>query len=184
MFVYSSYLKITEKTPMAELLSIQEVAQITGLHEITIRRYVHSGELEAVRIGRRIRVRPEAVDRLMGPMRPDPEPKPTPQSEPYLKEGAAVYEVASQRQADETIPGSLAVSPCSWSSCRPRKCPLLRSLWLAATAAPGDDASPDGGDACREPAGPDGLAATHRRRRAWPIPKRSTTRCNCHACRR
>ena len=34
---------------MAELLSIQEVAQIAGLHEITIRRYVRSGELEAVR---------------------------------------------------------------------------------------------------------------------------------------
>ena len=89
---------------MAELLSIQEVAQITGLHEVTIRRYVRSGELEAVRIGRRIRVRREAVDRLMKPMRPEPEPEPTPQSEPYLKEGAAVYEVAFQRLAVETIP--------------------------------------------------------------------------------
>ena len=39
---------------MSDLLSIQEVAEITGLHEITIRRYVRSGELEAVRIGRRI----------------------------------------------------------------------------------------------------------------------------------
>ena len=67
---------------MAELLSIQEVAQITGLHEITIRRYVRSGELEAVRIGRRIRVRREAVDRLMKPMHPDPEPEPALQSEP------------------------------------------------------------------------------------------------------
>ena len=67
---------------MAELLSIQEVAQITGLHEITIRRYVRSGELEAVRIGRRIRVRREAVDRLMKPMHPDPELEPALQSEP------------------------------------------------------------------------------------------------------
>ncbi len=89
---------------MAELLSIQEVAQITGLHEITIRRYVRSGELEAVRIGRRIRVRREAVDKLMKPMRPDPEPEPALQSEPSLKEGAAAYEVMSQRQAVETIP--------------------------------------------------------------------------------
>ena len=89
---------------MAELLSIQEVAQITGLHEITIRRYVHSGELEAVRIGRRIRVRREAVDRLMKPLHPGPDPEPALQSEPYLKEGAAAYEVTSQRQAVETIP--------------------------------------------------------------------------------
>jgi excisionase family DNA binding protein len=89
---------------MAELLSIQEVAQITGLHEITIRRYVRSGELEAVRIGRRIRVRREAVDRLMKPMHPGPEPEPAFQSEPSLKEGAAAYEVTSQRRAVETIP--------------------------------------------------------------------------------
>ena len=102
--VYSSYLKINEMIHMAELLSIQEVAQITGLHEITIRRYVRSGELEAVRIGRRIRVRREAVDRLMKPMHPGPEPEPALQSELYLKEGAAAYEVTSQRHAVETIP--------------------------------------------------------------------------------
>jgi excisionase family DNA binding protein len=89
---------------MAELLSIQEVAQITGLHEITIRRYVRSGELEAVRIGRRIRVRREAVEGLMKPMHPGPELEPALQSEPYLKEGAVAYEVTSQRQAVETIP--------------------------------------------------------------------------------
>jgi excisionase family DNA binding protein len=89
---------------MAELLSIQEVAQITGLHEITIRRYVRSGELEAVRIGRRIRVRREAVEGLMKPMHPDPKPEPALQSEPYLKEGAVAYEVTPQRQAVETIP--------------------------------------------------------------------------------
>jgi excisionase family DNA binding protein len=89
---------------MAELLSIQEVAQITGLHEITIRRYVRSGELEAVRIGRRIRVRREALDKLMKPMHADPEPEPTFQNEPYLKEGAAAYEVTPQRQAVETLP--------------------------------------------------------------------------------
>ena len=88
---------------MAELLSIQEVAQITGLHEITIRRYVHSGELEAVRIGRRIRVRREAVDG-MKPMHPGPELEPVFQSEPSLKEGAAAYEVTPQRQAVETLP--------------------------------------------------------------------------------
>ena len=89
---------------MAELLSIQEVAQITGLHEITIRRYVRSGELEAVRIGRRIRVRREAVDRMMKPMHSGLEPKPALQSEPFLKEGAAAYEITSQRQAVETLP--------------------------------------------------------------------------------
>jgi excisionase family DNA binding protein len=44
------------------LLSIQAVAEISGLHEITIRRYVRSGELEAVRIGRRTESRQGAVE--------------------------------------------------------------------------------------------------------------------------
>ena len=77
---------------MAELLSIQEVAQITGLHEITIRRYVRSGELEAVRIGRRIRVQREAVDKLMKPIHPDSVPESSTEDAWYLREGAAVYE--------------------------------------------------------------------------------------------
>jgi excisionase family DNA binding protein len=89
---------------MAELLSIQEVAQITGLHEITIRRYVRSGELEAVRIGRRIRVRREALDKMMKPLHSGPKPEPALQSEPCLKESAAAYEVTSRRQAVETLP--------------------------------------------------------------------------------
>ena len=89
---------------MAELLSIQEVAQITGLHEITIRRYVRSGELEAVRIGRRIRVRREAVDKLMKPMRPESEPGSAPQGELHLKESAVAYDVMPQGRVGETIP--------------------------------------------------------------------------------
>jgi excisionase family DNA binding protein len=35
---------------MTELLSVQQVAQMTGLHEMTIRRYVRLGHLDAVRI--------------------------------------------------------------------------------------------------------------------------------------
>lgn len=85
---------------MAELLSIQKVAQITGLHEITIRRYIRSGKLEAVRVGRRIRVRREALDKLLKPMRPDAAPEAAPEIAATLKESAAVYEIAgAQRSA-------------------------------------------------------------------------------------
>jgi excisionase family DNA binding protein len=84
---------------MAELLSIQEVAQITGLHEITIRRYIRAGELEAVRIGRRIRIRREALDRLLKPMHPDAAPEAASESMAYLREGAAVYEAADLGKA-------------------------------------------------------------------------------------
>ncbi len=87
---------------MTELLSVQEVAQITGLHEITIRRYIRSGALEAVRIGRRIRVRREALDNLMQPLRREPEH--ASQSDLHLKESAVAYEVMPQIRASETIP--------------------------------------------------------------------------------
>jgi len=80
---------------MAELLSISEVAQITGLHEITIRRYVRAGKLEAVRVGRRIRVRREALDTLMTPIQPDPTRESAPESGERLGEGTAAYEVTS-----------------------------------------------------------------------------------------
>lgn len=82
---------------MAELLSIQEVVQITGLHEITIRRYIRSGELEAVRIGRRIRVRREALDRLLKPLQPEAAPEAAAEDAAYLKESAAVYEIAGTK---------------------------------------------------------------------------------------
>ena len=88
---------------MAELLSIQEVAQITGLHEITIRRYIHAGELEAVRVGRRIRIRREALDRLLKPMQSDAAPQATSEEATYLKEGAVVYEAAGLGQTPASV---------------------------------------------------------------------------------
>jgi excisionase family DNA binding protein len=79
---------------MSELLSIQEVADLTGLHEITIRRYIRSGELEAVRIGRRIRVRRTALDYLLKPMQPVATPESAAEDIANLKESAAIYQVA------------------------------------------------------------------------------------------
>lgn len=80
---------------MAELLSIQEVAQITGLHKMTIRRYIRSGQLEAVRIGRRIRIRREALEKLLTPVQSDATLKATAENTGYLKESAVVYEATS-----------------------------------------------------------------------------------------
>lgn len=88
---------------MSDLLSIQEVAEITGLHEITIRRYVRSGELEAVRIGRRIRVRRAALDKLLKPLQVGVLPEVTAEDK-NLKESAAVYQVAGPELLSATIP--------------------------------------------------------------------------------
>ena len=62
-----------------ELLTIQEVAQIMRVNPITIRRHIQTGELEAVRVGRRVRVRKVSVDRFLKPVVPNAtkqEPKP------------------------------------------------------------------------------------------------------------
>ena len=89
---------------MTELLSIQEVAELTGLHEITIRRYIRSGELEAVRIGRRIRVHRAALDRLLKPMPPAATPESAAENVVYLRESAAIYQVAESGISPLGIP--------------------------------------------------------------------------------
>ena len=89
---------------MSDLLSIQEVAEITGLHEITIRRYVRAGELEAVRIGRRIRVRRAALDTLLKPLQPDAMPEATIEGGQHLQKSAAVYQVAEPGLLSTPIP--------------------------------------------------------------------------------
>lgn len=50
---------------MKELFTVREVAEFTQLHEVTIRRYIRDGKLEAVRIGRNIRVPRAAVEALL-----------------------------------------------------------------------------------------------------------------------
>lgn len=89
---------------MSDLLSIQEVAEITGLHEITIRRYVRAGELEAVRIGRRIRVRRAALDKLLKPLQPAAMPEATIEEGQRLQESATVYQVAEPGRSSAPVP--------------------------------------------------------------------------------
>lgn len=76
---------------MSELLTVQEVAELTRLHEMTIRRYIRAGKLEAIRIGRRIRIPAEAVAKLASPASPgDAEP------EMMLREPAVAYSAPPQ----------------------------------------------------------------------------------------
>lgn len=82
---------------MNELLSIQEVAQITQLHEITIRRYIRAGKLGAVRIGRRLRVPQEALDQLLEPVRSDAASLLSDEHAGQIGEAVAVYDAASPR---------------------------------------------------------------------------------------
>src|SRR5579884_3539173 len=53
-----------------ELLTIQETAQTLKVAPLTVRRYIQSGMLPAVKVGRGIRVRKEALDQLVTDVSP------------------------------------------------------------------------------------------------------------------
>jgi len=52
--------------PSAEYLSIEQVAQRLQLHVRTVRAYVRSGRLKAVRVGKQYRIAPEDVAAFTG----------------------------------------------------------------------------------------------------------------------
>ncbi len=54
------------------LYSVREVAGQLGVHPETIRRLIHDGRLDAVRIGRVLRVHREAVDGFLSRQRVKP----------------------------------------------------------------------------------------------------------------
>lgn len=43
----------------------QELADILGVHRMTVLKYINLGEIRAIRFGRKWRVPPEEVDRVM-----------------------------------------------------------------------------------------------------------------------
>ena len=54
------------------LVSVREVADQLGVHPATIRRLIHDGRLDAVRVGRVLRVHREAVDGFLARQRVKP----------------------------------------------------------------------------------------------------------------
>jgi excisionase family DNA binding protein len=54
------------------LVSVREVADQLGVHPETIRRLNHDGRLDAVRVGRVLRVHREALDRFLARRRVKP----------------------------------------------------------------------------------------------------------------
>jgi excisionase family DNA binding protein len=66
-----------------ELLTVSEVAKRLRLHEMTVRRHIKSGRLRAVRVGRRIRILDQDVERIL-------EPEPAKENGPRRREGPGV----------------------------------------------------------------------------------------------
>ena len=57
----------TETTPLSDVrfLTVAEVASIMRVSKMTVYRLVHSGELEAIRVGRSFRVPEQAVNQYL-----------------------------------------------------------------------------------------------------------------------
>jgi excisionase family DNA binding protein len=58
--------------PHSGLYSVREVAGQLGVHPETIRRLIHDGRLDAVRVGRVLRVHQHAVDSFLARQRVKP----------------------------------------------------------------------------------------------------------------
>ncbi|MDL4821991.1 helix-turn-helix domain-containing protein [Actinomadura opuntiae] len=55
-----------------KMYSVEEVADLLGLHVRTVRGYIRAGRLRAVRIGKQYRISPDAVRELTGSADPAP----------------------------------------------------------------------------------------------------------------
>ena len=56
---------------MDGLMTVEEVARLLRLNQVTIRRYIRSGRLKAVQVGGRIRMRREDVEQFARPIQRD-----------------------------------------------------------------------------------------------------------------
>ena len=63
---------VSAEPPPETLYTVREVAGQLGVHPETIRRLIHDGRLDAVRVGRVLRVHREAVDRFLARQRVKP----------------------------------------------------------------------------------------------------------------
>lgn len=60
----------------SELVSVREVARRLGVHPETIRRLIHDGRLEAVRVGRVLRVESSELESFLARQRVKPPRQP------------------------------------------------------------------------------------------------------------
>jgi excisionase family DNA binding protein len=87
---------------MSRLLTVDEVAKRLRLHPITVRRHIKSGRLPATRIGRRVRVKEEDIERVtealpVSDMTPD-------EFREYMMRPPSPEEIEHRRKWAEEIP--------------------------------------------------------------------------------
>jgi excisionase family DNA binding protein len=83
-----------------QMYSVEDVAELLGLHVKTVRAYVRDGRLEAVRIGRQYRIAAEDLEAFTGRAVPAPSGGAT--------GGQAAVEVSSIVQIDDVDPTTMS----------------------------------------------------------------------------
>lgn len=86
-----------------DLLTVQETAALLKVSDGTVRRQVAAGRLSAVRVGRLIRIRREAVERFFGSV-PDVPPQPedlAAREWPVFTEDDALWDLVGFVSTDE-----------------------------------------------------------------------------------
>jgi excisionase family DNA binding protein len=83
-----------------DLLTVQETAEMLRVNPMTVRRYIASGRLAAVRIGRRIRVPREALDALARPIAAGASTKP---EQPFIFKRPSAEEIARRQELGKRI---------------------------------------------------------------------------------
>jgi len=58
---------------MTKLLSVQDAAELLSISRWTVRAYIRQGKLRPVRIGRRVLLREEEIERFVEARSPNPE---------------------------------------------------------------------------------------------------------------
>jgi excisionase family DNA binding protein len=86
-----------------ELLTVQEVARFLKVNPMTVRRYIASGRLPAVRVGRRVRVSREAAEALPLPLAPKGGPL---REQRYTFQRPSDAEIARRQQLFDAIVAS------------------------------------------------------------------------------
>ena len=53
-----------------DLYTALEVAELLGLTLVTVRKYIHNGSIESIKLGGRYYIEPESLAKLLEPMEP------------------------------------------------------------------------------------------------------------------
>jgi excisionase family DNA binding protein len=77
---------------MTELLTVEDIARICQVHEMTVRRHINEGRLKAVRVGKGVRVRKEDLEAYLQLEEPKPKaarkesrPRPITRDDPIFR---------------------------------------------------------------------------------------------------